>query len=773
MVIERSREFGDVIGHNEFAFLAAELDRLNRLENLSDTVQLSLSGDWLYKLLNEVSDYFYVKDRKSRFVVANRQVALDVGLDDASQLIGMTDLELHPREMAEKFMAIEQEIMSSNIPRIDFEEPSLLANGKRKWFASSKFPVSNSDGEVVGLVGMSRDITERKRANQLQQGQNKVLQQIATGKPLTQVLETLVLTIEQQCDGIFGSVMLVGESGTHLKAVVAPNLPEDYVALTDGIDVSPKTGSCGTAVFRRETVIVEDVLKDPLWEDFREAVAPFGMRSCWSVPFFGRDKKVLGTFGLYSMTVRTPTDFELKLALEAARLAAVAVERDQDERKIRYLANHDVLTGLPNRQEFKSKLEERVSTSRTTGDPVAVVFVDLDNFKFVNDSFGHAIGDQVLMIAAERIMSVHDGNHQAIRFGGDEFVLILEKEAAEKTALLDFMARLKEEITKTIQIGDLSFHVTCSIGAACFPQDADNAAQLLRNADKAMFEAKSSGRNGYQVYEQTRPERSVNKLTLLEEMRSGIENGDFFLEYQPQYNLVSGRIIGAEALVRWQHPALGRLMPGEFIGLAEESGLIVPLGRWVMKEACRQNKEWQDAGLTPITIGVNVSARQFSDVSLVADVTAALEESGMRASYLELELTESLLIQNAEQAVELMDDFRRIGLKLAIDDFGIGYSSLVALKSFPLTRLKIDRSFIRDLDYDENDRSIARAIVSLGRELGLSVVAEGVETAKQQAFLASCRCEVVQGFHFGRPMSANKFGKLLGMTLTPLDAHFG
>ncbi|MCK7612076.1 sensor domain-containing protein [Roseibium sediminicola] len=773
MVLKKSREFGGANGHNEFAFLAAELDRLNLLEKLSDSVHLSLSGDWLHKLLNEVSDYFYVKDRKSRFVMANRQVALDVGLDDASQLIGKTDLELHPRETAEKFMAIEQEIMSSNIPRIDFEEPSILSNGKRKWFASSKFPVSNSEGVVVGLVGMSRDITERKRANQLQQGQNKVLQQIATGKPLPQVLETLVLMIEQQCDGIFGSVMLVDDSGMHLKSGVAPNLPVDYVALTDGIEVSPKMGSCGTAVYRRESVVVDDILVDPLWEDVREAVEPFGLRSCWSVPFFGRDKKVLGTFGLYSRTVRSPTDYELKLALEAARLAAVAVERDQDERKIRYLANHDVLTGLPNRQEFKSKLEEKVAESRTSGNHVAVVFVDLDNFKFVNDSFGHAIGDQVLMIAAERIMTVHDGAHQAIRFGGDEFVLIVEGETAQKPALRDFMARLKDEITKTIQIGDLSFHVTCSIGAACFPEDAENAAQLLRNADKAMFEAKSSGRNGYQIYEQTRPERSVNKLTLLEEMRSGIENGDFFLEYQPQYNLVSGRIIGAEALVRWQHPSLGRLMPGEFIGLAEESGLIVPLGRWVMKEACRQNKAWQDAGLTPITIGVNVSARQFSDVGLVADVTAALEESGMRATYLELELTESLLIQNAEQAVELMDDFRRIGLKLAIDDFGIGYSSLVALKSFPLTRLKIDRSFIRDLDYDENDRSIARAIVSLGRELGLCVVAEGVETAKQQAFLASCRCEVVQGFHFGRPMSANKFGKLLGMTLTPLDAHFG
>lgn len=773
MELRKSQEQEDVTGSRLVTSLASELDRLNRLKKLGRKDELYLSGDWLQTLLNGVSDYIFVKDRGSRFVMANRQVALDLGLDDASQLIGKTDLELHPRHTAEKFLAIEQEIMATNIPRIDFEELSILADGSRKWFASSKYPVANSDGEVVGIVGISRDITQRKRALMLQQGQNKVLQKIADGKPLEDVLTTLVLAIESQLDGIMGSVMLVDDSGTKLRATVAPNLPEDYVELTDGIAVGPKMGSCGTAAFRRESVIVEDVFKDDLWEDVRELIRPFDFRSCWSIPFFGKDSRVLGTFGFYTREIRSPTDNDLKLALEAARIAAVAVERDEAERKIRYLANHDVLTGLPNRQEFKSKLEEKVAASDAGGRPVAVVFVDLDNFKFVNDSFGHAIGDQVLTIIAERIMSAHDNTHLVIRFGGDEFVLIVDDETAHKPALRNFMAHLRDEITKTIHIGDLSFHVTCSIGAACYPLDAENPAQLLRNADKAMFEAKSSGRDSFKIYEPTRAERSVNRLTLLEEMRSGIENGEFFLEYQPQYNLVSGRFVGAEALVRWQHPALGRLMPGEFIGLAEESGLIVPLGRWVTREACRQNKAWQDAGLMPITIGVNVSGRQFRDASLIADVRAALDETGLPANFLELELTESLLIRNSDQAIELMDEFRRLGVKLAIDDFGTGYSSLAALKSFPLTRLKIDRSFISDLDFDESDRSIAKAIISLGRELGLCVVAEGVETAKQQAFLASCRCEIVQGFHFGRPMAARKFSKLLAMTLTPLDAHFG
>ncbi|MCV0427618.1 MAG: EAL domain-containing protein [Roseibium sp.] len=773
MTSKKNDNTENVCAENVEVSLAAELSRLNGSVQLGRGDELSISGEWLQTLVDQVSDHIFVKDRSHRFVMANQPVADELGFSDPAELIGKTDLELHPEDVGRKFRAAESEIMTSGNPRIDFEEYSVLANGKRKWLSSSKFPVLNHDREVVGLVGISRDITERKKAELLQKGQNKVLQEIATGKSLYEVLETLVLTIESQLDGVKGSVMLVDETGTCLRAGAAPNLSSEFVELSDGIPIGPKVGSCGTAVYRRENVFVDDIQASELWEDFSETVSPFGIRSCWSVPFFGKDDKVLGTFGLYTDKVRSPSEHERKLAVEAARLASIAVERDRAESRIRYLANHDVLTGLPNRQEFNSKLENVVETSRRTGEPVALVFVDLDNFKFVNDSFGHAIGDQVLTMISERLVLTESGRSHAIRFGGDEFVLIVEGSDAQAVELKDLIVRLRDEITKTIRIGELSFHVTCSIGAARFPEDAVDADQLLKNADKAMFEAKSSGRDGYKIYEHVRPDRSVNKLTLLEEMRSGIDAGEFFLEYQPQYHLMSGRIVGAEALVRWTHPVLGRMMPGQFIRLAEESGLIVPLGRWVLNEACRQNKIWQDTGLPPITVGVNVSARQFRDAQLIRNVRGALEETGLPAKFLELEVTESLLMQNADLAVRLMTGFRRIGVKLAIDDFGTGYSSLAALKNFPLTRLKIDQSFIRDLDFGDSDQAIARAIISLGRELGLNVVAEGVETAKQQAFLASCQCETVQGYHFGRPMKADRFGKLLAMTLTPLAAHFG
>lgn len=748
--------------------LASALERLSKKETLARDDELFLSGDWLQGLLNQVPDYIFVKDRRRRFVMANDQVALDIGAADSSFLIGKTDLELHPQEIGLQFMAAEAEIIASKTPRLDFVEVMLMPDGKRKWFSSSKFPVLTADNQVVGLVGICRDITGRKMAELLQQGQNKVLQEIANGQPLRDVLTTLVLAIEDQLEGVMGSVMLVDESGTSLMAAAGPHLPEDYVKITDGISIGPQVGSCGTAVYRRENVFVENILESELWAPFREGIREYWMRSCWSFPFFGKEANVLGTFGLYTTETRGPTEHEHKLATEAARLASIAVERDQAEGKIRYLAHHDPLTGLPNRQKFKDRLEEKIAAGGGAKTPVAVVFVDLDNFKTVNDSFGHDIGDKVLKIVARRILPGSLSDVEAIRFGGDEFVLVVEGKLAEKDALISFMETLRHEITRTIQIGDLSFHVTCSIGAACYPHDALDAEELLQNADKAMFEAKSAGRDGFRIYEQRGSQEAVNKLTLLEDMRSGIDRKEFFLEYQPQVALTSGRIVGAEALVRWQHPALGRLMPAEFITLAEESGLIVPLGRWVLNEACRQNKVWQDQGLSHIAMGVNVSVRQFQDAALVADVQSALHCSGLAARHLELEVTETLLIERGEQAVRVMEKLRELGVKLAIDDFGIGYSSLAALKNFPLTRLKIDRSFIKDLELGDSDRCIARAIISLGRELGLNVVAEGVETAKQQAFLASCQCETVQGYHFGRPMSASSFGELLETTLIRL-----
>jgi len=769
--LEKNRNQAAIADWQTMPSLATQLEVLNGKKEFHETQGLLGDNGWLQALVNNVSDYIFIKDRYSRFVMSNDKVAEDLGRTGSSELIGKTDLVLHPLKIGKSFFDDEQAIMASGTARVDFEERVLLPDGKEKWFSSSKYPILNAAGEVVGLIGISRDITERLNTEKLLAGQNQVLKEIATGVPLDEVLNTLILMIESQLPGVMGSVMLVDETGRYFISSAGPSLPAAYLEAVDGVEIGPRVGSCGTAVFRKQNVFVPDIFASDLWADFVDLVRQFDLRSCWSFPFYSNEGDVLGTFAFYTKDVRDPVELDIKIAEEAARLASIAVSRDRAERRIRFLAHHDPLTGLPNRQMFKCKLEEKVETSRKTGEPVAVVFIDMDNFKFVNDSYGHAVGDQVLAVVAQRILDSHGGTQESIRFGGDEFVLIIEGPSAQKPELRDFLTRLRNGIIETIQLSEMTLHVTCSIGAAVYPFDGADAEELLKNADNAMFEAKSIGRDSFFIFDNGKAPAKVNRLKLIEDLRRGIAADELFLEYQPQIDLMSGRIVGAEALVRWTHPERGRLMPGDFIEAAEETGAIVPLGRWVLNEACRQNKAWQTAGLPKITISVNVSAIQFRDASLISDVCEALDHSGLASEYLEFEFTESLLIQNVEKAIQLMEDFRRIGIKLAIDDFGTGYSSLVALKNFPLTRLKIDQSFIQDLEFKESDRAIVRAIIALGRELGLNVVAEGVETAKQQAFLISCRCETTQGYHFGRPMAAGKFAKLLGMTRTGLDVN--
>lgn len=751
------------------ASLAEQLERINADVVVPEDVDLFTSIDWLQALADHVSDYLFVKDRSSRFVMANDTVAEDLGLDSSADLIGKSDLQLHPEKVGRVFFDDEQTLMAEGRALVDIKDRIVLPDGREKWFSSSKFPIFNASGESVGLFGISRDITERQRNESLKAGQNQILKQIVSGVPLSEVLETLVLMIEGQLDEMSGSVMLLDADGDRIVSAAGPNLPESYLQAIDGIEIGPNVGSCGTAAFEKRNVFVEDIYESELWADYLDLMREFDLRSCWSIPFYSKEGDVLGTFAFYSSSVRNPTPAETKIAFEAASLASIAVARDKAERQIRFLAHHDPLTGLPNRQDFDAKLERKIEQSRSSGDPVAVVFIDLDNFKYINDSYGHSIGDQVLSIVAKRIVDVHDGVHDAIRFGGDEFVLLVEGLSANKPELRDLLNRLRAGIVETIRLDDLTLHVTCSIGAAVFPDDGDTGEDILKRADNAMFEAKSSGRDAFTIHSNENAPAAVNQLRLVEDLRRGISKDELFLEYQPQIDLVSGRIIGAEALVRWDRPGYGRMMPGQFIEIAEETGVIVPLGKWVLNEACQQNKAWQNAGLPEIAVAVNVSPVQFRDTTLISDVCEALDSSGLDAEYLELEFTESLLLKDVSQAIQLMEDFRRLGIKLAIDDFGTGYSGLVALKNFPLTRLKVDQSFIRDLEFKESDRAIVRAIISLGRELGLNVVAEGVETAKQQAFLLSCRCETTQGYHYGRPMAADKFAKLIGMTRTPLD----
>jgi diguanylate cyclase (GGDEF)-like protein len=443
---------------------------------------------------------------------------------------------------------------------------------------------------------------------------------------------------------------------------------------------------------------------------------------------------------------------ELREAYDQLRMEVEG--REQSEARTQYLAYHDALTGLGNRTLLKDRLSQAIAYAKRYDRWVTVAFIDLDNFKVVNDSLGHEAGDDLLKLLAARMVKTVRASDTVARLGGDEFVILLLDQPKSAEVICTIVEKIRAATAESAYIDGHPLVVTSSVGIATFPGDGADAETLLNNADAAMYRAKEIGRDNVQFYQPEFNQRAFEKLLLQEQLRNAVARSEFALLYQPQVDLRSGRIFALEALIRWRHPTLGLLSPAQFIPLAEKTGLIAPIGDWVLREACRQNQAWQDRGLPPIAICVNVSARQFKERTLIASVIGALAQSGLGARYLELELTESLIMQDLDSAIATMNQLKSLGVQLSIDDFGTGYSSFAALKNFPIGRLKIDKSFIEDLSRNENDRAVASAVISLGQKLNLRVIAEGVETDEQVAFLREANCDEMQGYHFSPPIPA-------------------
>jgi diguanylate cyclase (GGDEF)-like protein/PAS domain S-box-containing protein len=431
-------------------------------------------------------------------------------------------------------------------------------------------------------------------------------------------------------------------------------------------------------------------------------------------------------------------------------------------------ANHDSLTGLPNRNLLWDRIDHTCARSQRYGDFAAVAFLDLDNFKVVNDSLGHALGDHLLRAVAERLESSLRAMDTVARLGGDEFVLVLSDQKSEQSVSGE-LQRIVESFSQPFAVDGRDVFITASVGVALYPQDARDPESLMKNAELAMYRAKESGRNTYQLYTVEMQTRVSERLALESRLRRALERGEFSLHYQPQVDLRTNRIFGCEALIRWKQADLGMVAPAVFIPLAEETGLIVTIGEWVLRTACLQCKSWQEAGLPAVTVAVNISARQFREKNLLQRVGTILAETGLAPGQLELEVTESVIMHDTQQVIASLEAFRDMGVRLSVDDFGTGYSSLSYLKRFPVDRLKIDQSFVRDLSTDADDAAIAQAVITLGHTMNLRVIAEGVETPEQLAFLRKHQCDEMQGYLFGKPMPAEEFGKLLGTgrTLEP------
>jgi diguanylate cyclase (GGDEF)-like protein len=440
-----------------------------------------------------------------------------------------------------------------------------------------------------------------------------------------------------------------------------------------------------------------------------------------------------------------------------------ADEKTTADARIEYLASHDSLTGLPNREMYNELLHFAIESAGRHDRQFAVLFIDLDRFKIINDSLGHEAGDSLLVEIANRLRQNLRSSDIVARLGGDEFVVILEQ-IGERDDVETLARKLLLAISESIQLSGHECHTTASIGIAMFPADGSDVHTLTKNADMAMYLAKEDGKNDFRFFTREVKMQSIERLTLETALRHALERSEFSLHYQPKVDLVTRQITGVEALLRWTHPERGMLPPSQFIPLAEETGLIVPIGRWVLREACAQNMAWQRRGLRPVSMAVNLSPRQFVDESLLQDIDEALAASGMSPVLLQLEVTESMVMRNVPRAIKVLDAVQSRGIRLAIDDFGTGYSSMSLMKQFPIDTIKIDRSFVRDLPDDSEDRAIAQAIISMGKALGMTIVAEGVETAEQEAFLRNNACDEMQGYLFSKPVPAAELAKLLQPT---------
>jgi diguanylate cyclase (GGDEF)-like protein len=441
-------------------------------------------------------------------------------------------------------------------------------------------------------------------------------------------------------------------------------------------------------------------------------------------------------------------------------------DRKVAQERVQFLAYFDPLTGLPNRTLLRDRLTTALAGAPRRGDKVALLFLDLDRFKVVNDSLGHSCGDLLLKDVAERLKKWARQQDTVARLGGDEFLIVLNnvKDVADAAvAAQRFMDAMAAEFT----LQGHSFSVSCSLGISIFPEHGTDVETLMKNADAAMYSAKDNGRANFRFFTEEMNAQGVERLRLESSLRQALGKNELFLMYQPQMDIATGRITGLEALLRWQHPELGLVPPDRFIRIAENSGLIIPIGEWVLRTACSQSRKWQEEGLPAVQIAVNVSAVQFRQENFCELIRRVLHETGLAPKYLELEITESLLLSNADVMFSVFQELKAIGLRLAIDDFGTGYSSLSYLKKFPVNKLKIDRSFIRDVPVNADDTAITTAIISMAKSLNLKVIAEGVENEAQLSFLRAHQCDEIQGYYFSKPLPVAEVSEKFRVNTVP------
>lgn len=726
---------------------SAELERLTLEKKRQDELH------FLQSLLDAIPNPIFYKDNRGRNLGCNKSYENIVGLS-RQEILGQTVQEILPEQRSAIGLREDQKVFTTQQDRT-YENQIICPDGRSLDVLFNKAPLFDRDGNMVGLVGTVQDITSLKQIE-------TAMQSLVESTIGHTGVECYNRVAEQLCQWFDADCAIVGrlyEDGkvTSLATLRDGQFLPEY---NFPIDQTPceKVVNDGICLF-----------SDGLTAHFPNSciVRDLQAEGYVGAPVRSYDGTIIGVLSVLSRTpIKSMGRANDVLAIMAARVSA-EIEREKSEDQLReneshleYLAYHDVLTELPNRQLFRDRLQHAISMARMAKSQVAVLFLDLDRFKKINDSLGHEFGDQLLCEVARRLKLCARDVDTVARISGDEFGIVLDQISSVENVIL-VAEEIHRALDKVIEVDDYKLFLTVSIGISLYPQDGRTVVSLLKGADSAMHQAKDLGRDNYRFYTPGINERASELLRLEGALRQAVDQDRLVIHYQPQVDLETGCVVGVEALVRWLHPEQGMISPADFIPLAEETGLIVSIGEWVLRSACLQCQQWQEQGYLPIQMSVNMSARQFNQKNMVSMVAEVLTETGLDPHYLDLEITESVLMNDVNSAINTMTQLHDLGVQLSIDDFGTGYSSLAYLKKFPIDTLKIDQSFVRDVVTDPNDAAIATTIIDLARNMNLNVIAEGIEEEEQRHFLHSHGCRYGQGYLFSKPKSLDEIESYL------------
>jgi diguanylate cyclase (GGDEF)-like protein/PAS domain S-box-containing protein len=662
----------------------------------------------LLAMLDNLPSMAWLKNTEGRYLAVNCKFVKACGKTDPAEVIGKTSVEVCPEWMIARFYEDDQTIMESGkqaLTELEFEE-----GGGVRWLEIYRNPILDANENVLGIAGYVRDITARKKSEE---------QLRLTAKIFDSSHDSIIIT------DTTGTIISVNPAFTEITGYTA----EEAIGRNPRILNSGKQGT-DYYVGMWQALVKQGYWEGEVWNRRKDGAGYAGRLTISAL----RDDQ-----GRVTHYVGATSDItEFKLA--------------QD--RVRHLAYYDQLTGLPNGSLMRDRVNQLIGTSERDRREFALLILDIDNFKNINDSLGHHVGDLLLQTLAGRLKTVVRDVDTVARMGGDEFVLVLPEVGAEGAKQV--ARKVIGHVTNTIGIGLHKISMTASVGIGVFPKDGRDVESIIKNAELALYQAKAGGKNDFAFFTEELNVLAVERLRLENDLRNALLNEELILYYQPQVSMKTRKVVGMEALVRWPHPTLNMIPPDQFIPIAEDSDLIIQLGEWAIHEACRQTRQWQRAGLPVLPVAVNVSARQMRHSSFLDSVESALRKTGLESRYLELELTERAVMADVADAVDIMNLVGDMGVNFSVDDFGTGHSSLAYLKHLPIRKLKIDKSFVRDIANEENDREIANTIIQLAHGLKLTVVAEGVETQQQMAILLGQGCDIAQGYLFSKPLPSHE-----------------